>query len=58
MTSWFPLMKMGGQMSQMTNEEAVQFKLSLAKAWLDNGQEQLARDIIRSIVETEEGENE
>lgn len=35
----------------MTNEELVKFKLDLAKAWLENGQESMARDIIRTIVE-------
>ena len=39
------------------NDE-VQFKLDLAKAWLDNGQESLARDLIRSIIENGEGANE
>ena len=42
----------------MTNQEIIDFKLALAKAWLDNGQEQLARDIIRTIVEKAEGQNE
>jgi Tfp pilus assembly protein FimV len=42
----------------MKNEELVQFKLDLAKAWLDNGQEQLARDMIRSIIEKAEGNKE
>ena len=42
----------------MNNQEIVDFKLSLAKAWLENGQEQLARDIIRSIIKLEEGANE
>ena len=42
----------------MTNQEIIDFKLALAKAWLDNGQEQLARDIIRSIVEKAEGQND
>lgn len=32
----------------MTNK--IDFQLSLAKAWLDNGQEQLARDIISKII--------
>ena len=42
----------------MTNQEIIDFKLALAKAWLDNGQEQLARDIIRTIVEKAEGTND
>jgi Tfp pilus assembly protein FimV len=40
----------------MTEDEIIEFKLSLAKAWLDNGQERLARDIIRTIVEKAEGQ--
>ena len=42
----------------MTDQEIVDFKLSLAKAWLENGQERLARDIIRTIIEKAEGINE
>ena len=42
----------------MTNQEIIDFKLALAKAWLENGQEQLARDIIRTIVEKAEGTND
>ena len=42
----------------MTDQELVKFKLDLAKAWLDNGQEGLARDMIRSIIEKAEGTNE
>ena len=34
----------------MTDQEIVDLKLSLAKAWLDNGQEQLARDIISNLI--------
>ena len=42
----------------MTEDEVNEFKLALAKAWLENGQERLARDIIRSIIEKAEGTNE
>ena len=42
----------------MNEQEIVDFKLSLAKAWLENGQERLARDIIRTIIEKAEGINE
>lgn len=42
----------------MTDQELVNFKLDLAKAWLNNGQEQLARDMIRSIIEKAEGNKE
>lgn len=31
-----------------------QFKLDLARAWLENGQEELARNIVRSIIESGE----
>lgn len=55
MISWLPWMMMGGL---MTNDEIVQFKLSLAAAWLENGQEGLARDLVRSIIEKAEGQNE
>jgi len=42
----------------MTNQEIISYKLELARAWLENGQERLARDIIRSIIEKAEGLNE
>ena len=42
----------------MTDQDIIDFKLSLAKAWLDNGQEDLARSIITSIIERAEGQNE
>lgn len=42
----------------MNDQEVVNYKLQLAKAWLDNGQEQLARDIVRSIIERDGGPNE
>ena len=42
----------------MTNQEIIEFKLALAKAWLENGQESMARDIIRTIVEKAEGTND
>jgi Tfp pilus assembly protein FimV len=41
-------------MSQMTNQEIINYKLELARAWLENGQEDLARDLVRSIIEKEE----
>ena len=40
----------------MTEQEVINFKLELARAWLEHGQEQLARDLVRSIIE--EGQNE
>ena len=42
----------------MTNQEIVDFKLGLAKAWLDNGHENMARDIIRTIIEGSENKGE
>ena len=42
----------------MTEQEVINFKLELAQAWLNNGQDQLARDIIRTIIEKTEGANE
>ena len=39
---------------QMTDQELVNFKLSLAAAWLENGQEDLARDIIKTIIKAED----
>jgi FimV-like protein len=40
----------------MTNEEIVKFKLELARAWIQNGQEDMAKNLVRSIIE--EGTNE
>ena len=40
----------------MNDQEIVDFKLSLAKAWLENGQETLARSIISSIFEERDGD--
>lgn len=42
----------------MTDQELINFKLDLAKAWLNNGQERMARDMIRSIIEKAEGNKE
>ena len=35
----------------MTNQELVNFKLELARAWLNNGQAELAKELIKSIIE-------
>ena len=35
----------------MTKDDIVQFKLALAQAWLENGQEELARSIVKSIID-------
>ena len=40
----------------MTNQEMINFKLELARAWLEQGQQDLARDLVRSIIE--EGTND
>ncbi len=42
----------------MTDQEIINYKLELARAWIQNGQDVLARDIIRSIIEKAEGQNE
>ena len=38
----------------MTNDELVKFKLELARAWIQNGQDDLAKELIRSIIEGEQ----
>lgn len=48
-------MTMGGL---MTNQEMINLKLALAKAWLENGHEDMARDLVRSIIERDGGSNE
>ena len=35
----------------MTEQELIDFKLELARAWIQNGHEELARDLVRSIIE-------
>jgi len=40
----------------MTDQEIINYKLELARAWIQNGQQDLARDLVRSIIE--EGINE
>ena len=44
--------------TKMNDQDIINFKLSLAKAWLENGQEDLARSIITSIIERAEGQND
>lgn len=48
MTSQLLWMTTGGL---MTEEELVKLKLELARAWIQNGQEDLAKDLVRSIIE-------
>lgn len=47
MTSWYLWMMTGGL---MTEQELINFKLELARAWIQNGQEDLARGIITKII--------
>ncbi len=42
----------------MTNQEVINYKLALAAAWLQNGHEDMARDLVRSIIVKAEGTNE
>jgi hypothetical protein len=42
----------------MTEQEVINYKLALAAAWLQNGQEDMARDLVRSIIVKVEGTNE
>lgn len=35
----------------MNQNQIVQYKLDLAKAWIENGQTDLAKKIVRSIIE-------
>ncbi len=42
----------------MTDQELINYKLSLAAAWLENGHEDMAKDLVRSIIERDGGPNE
>jgi FimV-like protein len=42
----------------MTNQEIINFKLDLARAWIQNGHEDLARELVKSIIVKAEGQNE
>jgi Tfp pilus assembly protein FimV len=42
----------------MTDQELINFKLELARAWIQNGHEDMARDLVRSIIERDGGKNE
>jgi FimV-like protein len=35
----------------MTEQEIINYKLELARAWIQNGQEELARELIKSVIE-------
>jgi Tfp pilus assembly protein FimV len=42
----------------MTNQEIINFKLDLARAWIQNVHEDLARELVKSIIVKAEGQNE
>ena len=42
----------------MNDQELINFKLELARAWIQNGHEDMAKDLVRSIIERDEGTNE
>lgn len=54
MTSLLPWMTTVGQ---MTEQQLINLKLELARAWLQNGQEDMARSLIKSIIEKDEDAN-
>ena len=47
MTSLLLWMMTGGQ---MTRDELTKFKLELARAWIQNGHEDMARSIITKLI--------
>jgi Tfp pilus assembly protein FimV len=42
----------------MNDQELINYKLELARAWIQNGHEDLAKDLVRSIIERDGGPNE
>lgn len=42
----------------MNDQELINYKLELARAWIQNGHEDLAKDLVRSIIERAEGKND
>ena len=42
----------------MTEQEVINYKLALAAAWLQNGQEDMARELVKSIIVKAGGTNE
>jgi Tfp pilus assembly protein FimV len=42
----------------MNEQEIINFKLELARAWIQNGHEDLARELVKSIIVKAEGQNE
>ena len=42
----------------MNEQEIINFKLDLARAWIQNGHEDLARELVKSIIVKAEGTNE
>ena len=43
---------------QMTDQEIINYKLELARAWIQNGHEDMARELVKSIIVKAEGTNE
>jgi len=42
----------------MSDQDSIQFKLELARAWIQNGHEDMARELVKSIIERDGGPNE
>lgn len=42
----------------MNEQEIINFKLDLARAWIQNGHEDLAIELVKSIIVKAEGQNE
>jgi Tfp pilus assembly protein FimV len=42
----------------MNDQELINFKLELARAWIQNGHEDMAKELVRSIIVKAEGTNE
>ncbi len=42
----------------MTEQEVINYKLALAAAWLQNGHEDMARELVKSIIVKAGGTNE
>jgi FimV-like protein len=42
----------------MNDQEIINYKLELARAWIQNGHEDMARELVKSIIVKAEGTNE
>ena len=42
----------------MNDQQLINFKLELARAWIQNGHEDMAKELVRSMIEKGEGQNE